>query len=88
MGGGRCREAHRFSLAQRGRRGSLCMALTGDVTHPFLLPTFAVDPSDVVWAPEAAGTQCLDRAVFIEKLGDKTCAFLRIFQKEFCWVLV
>lgn len=34
-----CRKAHRFSLTQRGRRSSLCRALTGDVTHPFLLLT-------------------------------------------------
>lgn len=58
-----------------------------DSSLPFA-DCFAIDPSDVVWAPEAAGTQCLDRAVFIEKLGDKICAFLSIFQKEFCWVLV
>lgn len=48
----------------------------------------AVDLCRVVWAPQAAGTRCLDRAVFTEKLGDRTCAFPRIFPKEFYWILV
>lgn len=58
-----------------------------DSSPPFT-DCFAIDPCRVIWAPEAAGTRCLDRAVFIEKLGDRTCAFPRIFLKDFCWVLV
>lgn len=52
-----------------------------DSSLPFA-DCFAIDLCRVV--PEAAGTQRLDHAVFIENRGDRTCAFLRIFRKGFC----
>lgn len=46
----------------------------------------AVDPCCVVLAPEAAGAQCLDHV--LRNMETALVLFLRIFQKEFCCVLV